>query len=208
MKVKIPNLILTLALFCLTIFSQELNQPNWDLTYSSVLKTNKVGSKAWIRKWLDKEYKPPAKRWISEWQGEPIISSILIEYPAFHAAEHSTMCLFRTESRAYYWQDIEDLNGSNIKMDIKTEIFDKILIRISTWKQAKPVKHKDPQSLPGYIGFLNLYEKGKSRQMLLTQEDFIACATKSCKSPKIGRLFSVLEPVIFETEKFYESKEK
>jgi hypothetical protein len=113
--VKITNLIIALVLLCLPIFAQESNRPfGWDLTYSSILKTNKIGSKSWIRKWLAKDYQAPAKKWIFEWQGEPIVSSILIEYASFaHAGEHTTMWLFRTKNSAYYWIDIEDTKFSD-----------------------------------------------------------------------------------------------
>lgn len=196
--IKIINLIFVLVLLCLPISAQQpSSQFGWDLSYSSVLKTNKIGSKAWIRKWLAKDYEAPAKKWISEWKGEPIISSILIEYASFaHAGEHTTMWLFRTKDRAYYWQDIENTNFSDIKKELEPQIYYNLLIQVSPWKQAKPNQPKHPQSLPGYLGFLNLYDKGKSRQMLLSEEDFVICKTPKCNGVKAGRLMLALETVI------------
>jgi hypothetical protein len=195
--IKIINLIFVLVLLCLPISAQQpISRFGWDLTYSSILKTNKIDSKDWIWKWLAKDYKPPAKKWISTWKGKPIVSSILIEYASFaHAGEHSTMWLFRTKDRAYHWQDIENLNGSNIKMELESQIYDNLLKQISPWKQAKPNQPKHPQSIPGYLGFLNLYEKGKSRQMLLSEEDFVLCKTEKCDGVKAGRLMIALEPI-------------
>ncbi|MEK7723894.1 MAG: hypothetical protein AAB336_06065 [Acidobacteriota bacterium] len=199
--VKITSLIITVVLLYLPIFAQESNSPfGWDLTYSSVIKTNKIGSKTFIRKWLDSDYQAPAKKWISEWQGEPIISSILIEYAAFsHAGEHTTKWLFRTKTHAYYWQDIENTNFSEIKKDLKLEVYDKLLTQLSSWKQAKPNQPKHPQSIPGYLGFLSLYDKDKSSQILLSEEDFLICKTKKCKGVKAGRLMIALESIILET---------
>ncbi len=207
--IKIPNLIFAFILLSLPIFAQESNrQFGWDLTYSSVLETNKIGSRAWIRKWLASDYQAPAKKWISEWQGEPITSSILIEYASFaHAGEHTTMWLFRTKDHAYYWQDIEDTKFSDIKKDLKLEVYDKLLTQISSWRQAKPNQPKQPQSIPGYLGFLSIYDKDKSRQMLLSEEDFLICKTKKCNGVNLGRLMLALRPVLFrEGEEDYRHK--
>lgn len=197
MMIKLTNLIIAAVLFCQPVFAQESNRPfGWDLTYSSVLETNKIGSNEWIRKWLASDYQSPAKKWISEWQGESIVSSILIEYPAFHAAEHTTMWLFRTKNRAYYWQDIEGAKFGDIKKNLKLEEYDNLFTTVSSWQQAEPAKPKTPQSIPGYLGFLSLYDKNESRQMLLSQEDFMTCDKKECKGVKAGRLMLALEPVI------------
>lgn len=194
--VKIINLIVAVVLLCLPIFAQESNRPfDWDLTYSSVLKANKIGSKTFIQKWLAKDYQAPAKKWISEWQDKSIVSSILIEYANFaHAGEHTTMWLFRTKNSAYYWQDIEDTNFSSVKKEFKPEVFDNLLTKVSSWKQAKPNQPKHPQSIPGYLGFLSLYNKNQSRQMLLSEEDFMICKEK-CKNVKAGRLLLALKPI-------------
>jgi hypothetical protein len=201
MIIKITNLIVALVLLCLPAFAQESNQLlGWDLTYSSILESNKVGCNEWIRKWLASDYQSPAKKWVSERQGEPIVSSVLIEYPAFHAGEHTTMWLFRTKDKAYFWQDIEKLKFSDIKKELRLQIYDDLLSQVSFWQQAKPVKPKTPESIPGYIGFLSLYDKDKSRQILLTQQDFIGCATEACKAPKLGRLMLALKPIILEND--------
>jgi hypothetical protein len=81
---------------------------------------------------------------------------------------------------------------------LKLEVYDNLLTLVSSWKQAKPNQPKHPQSLPGYLGFLSLYDDDKSRQMLLSEEDFTVCKTKKCKGVKAGRLMLALEPVIKE----------
>src|SRR5687767_8109489 len=62
------------------------NALDWDLTYTSVLEKNNVARGELIRKWLDDHPQSPARNWISEWRGEPIVSAILLEIPAPHAA--------------------------------------------------------------------------------------------------------------------------
>ncbi len=208
MSIKITNLIIAIVLLCLPVFAQESNRPlGWDLTYSSVLKANKIGSKDWIWKWLAKDYQSPAKKWISDWQGEPMVSSVLIEYASFaHAGEHSTMWLIRTKDHAYYWEKIEDTKF-DIKKKLKPKVYDNLFTTASFWQQAKPAKSKAPQSIPGYLGFISLYDKDKSRQMLLSEEDFLICKTKKCKGVKAGRLLLALRPVLFrEGEKDYRHK--
>lgn len=91
---SMTKFILTIALILLphVAFAQKTNQPSlgWDLTYNSVLNANRIGRGEWIRKWLGPGFQSPIKKYISAWNGEPIESSILIEHPAFHAAEHIT----------------------------------------------------------------------------------------------------------------------
>jgi hypothetical protein len=83
-------------------------------------------------------------------------------------------------------------------MNIKTEVFDEILTQAFSWEQAKPNQPKHPQSFPGYLGFLSFYDKGKSRQMLLSEEDFAICKTEKCDRVKAGRLILALEPIFKE----------
>lgn len=202
---------IVLTICNISVFTQENNEQfGWDLTYSSLLKTNNIGSKAFIRKWLAKDYQAPAKKWISEWKGEPIISSILIEYASFaHPGEHTTVWLFRTKDRAYYWQDIENVKFSDIKKELKLEVYDEMLNQASSWKQAKPNQPKRPQSIPGYLGFLDLFDKNEPRQMLLSEEDFLICKTKKCKGVKAGRLTLALETLFLrEGHKDYRHKSK
>ena len=180
----------------------------WDLSYESVLEKNNVGRDQWIWKWLkftykkdyDPDYETHAKKWISEWKGEPIISSILIDFPAFHAGEHTTMWFFRTKNNAYYWEFIDDNLAILKKKELKLEVYDKIVEQMSAWEQYKPAKPEDipDQVLPGYIGFLSVYDKNKSRQMLLTFQDFSGCETKECDKKQLGRFFTAIEPVLSE----------
>jgi hypothetical protein len=163
-----------------------------------VLERNNIGRSEWIRKWLGSGYQPPAKKWIAGWRGEPIVSSILLEYPAFHAGEHTTMWFVRTKDNAYYWQSVEDAESDDEKKVLKPRVYDNLFVLVSSWQQTNPLKVEDTPTggIPGYIGFLNLYERGKSRQMLLSQEDFVICDTKECKTWKPGRLSHALEPIL------------
>ena len=205
--IKISTLIIA-AVFFTQSFCAQSAKPyfGWDLTYESVLEKNNVDRNEWIWKWLNFTYKDgfngkfetPAKKWISEWKGEPIISSVLIDFPAFHATEHYTVWLFRTKNNAYHWEYIDEGNPHFDKKDLDLKDYDKIFEQISVWEQNKPQKPEEthPDDLPGYIGFLSSYEKGKSREMLLTREDFIICENKECDKKKSGRLLDVYVSLI------------
>jgi hypothetical protein len=99
----IARIIIAAIFLSVSICAQ---QPNWDLSYEFVLERNKVAKSEWIWTWL-KSTESPATSWISEWKGKPIISSILIEHPAFHAAERTTTGVIRTEDEAFYWDEVE-----------------------------------------------------------------------------------------------------
>lgn len=199
MRFKITSLIIAVVLLGQPVGAQNSTPSlGWDLTYSSVLERNNVGSGEWIRQWLASGYQAPAGKWISGWRGEPIVSSILIECPAFHAGEHTTMWFVRTKNRAYYWQSVEGQEAHDEKKVLRPRVYDGLFMRASSWQQAKPLRAEDTPTggVPGYIGFLSLYDRGESRQMLLSQEDFVICDTKECKTWKPGRLAFALKPVI------------
>ena len=205
--IKIKTLIIAVIILSQTVWAQNTKPYfGWDLSYESVLEKNKVDRREGIWKWLkftykkdyDPDYETPAKKWISEWKGEPIISSVVIDYPAFHAAEHTTMWFFRTKDKAYYWEYIDESSPQLKKIELKPEVYDKIYQQMSSWEQYKPLKPKEthPDDLPGFIGFLSSYEKDKSRQILLTRQDFMICETKDCDKRKLGRIFVALEPIL------------
>jgi hypothetical protein len=144
MMLKITNLIVALALLGQPVCAQDSTPSlGWDLTYSSVLERNNIGRSEWIRKWLGSGYQPPAKKWIAGWRGEPIVSSILLEYPAFHAGEHTTMWFVRTKDNAYYWQSVEDAESDDEKKVLKPRAYDNLFVLVSSWQQAKPLKVED-----------------------------------------------------------------
>lgn len=203
MKTAISILLFAIMILAQTACAQK-QKPyfGWDLSYESVLEKNNVGKDEWLQKWLNFTYKDgfdgkfetPTKKWISEWNGEPIISSILIDYPAFHAAEHYTLWLVRTEKNAYYWNYLDQSNSHFKKTELELAEYDKLYEQMSVWEQYKPSEpEKRPEDhLPGFIGFLSLYDKGESRQMLFTWKDIIECEREVCGEAKIGRLLNVL----------------
>jgi len=193
------KLLLTIALIQLPQFAlaQKANQPSlgWDLTYNSVLNVNRIGRNEWIRKWLGPRFQSPIKKHISDWNGEPIESSILIEHPAFHAGEHITLWFVRTKNHAYSWALIEGKPPRSVKEPITPTRYDKFFAVVSAWQQAPPLKPEDTpdQGVPGFMGFLSVYSHRRSRQMLLSLNDFFLCDTKKCEGGKGGRLTEAME---------------
>src|SRR5690349_1953249 len=102
---KLARITIMAVLVSIPIVAQHTTPP-WDFSYKSVLEKNNVGKNELIWTWLGR-YPSPAEKWISNWEGKPIVSSILIEFPAFHAGEHTTMWLIRTNDEAFYWEAVE-----------------------------------------------------------------------------------------------------
>ncbi len=166
----------------------------WDLTYASVLYANRIGPDEWIRKWLGPGYQSPVRKLLSKWRGEPIDSAILIEHPAFHAGERTTLWFVCTKSRAYYVEMVEANPRHTLKEPLSLPLYDKLFALMSPWQQAQPRKPEDKpkNALPGYIGFLSFYNRGDSRQMLLTMEDFADCKDRNCDEVTLGRVYQAL----------------
>jgi uncharacterized short protein YbdD (DUF466 family) len=190
-------LVLALILLPNSLSAQNLKRSalGWDLTYTSVLNANHIGPGEWIRNWLGPHFQSPIKKYVSGWDGEPIESSILIEQPAFHAAEHVTLWFVRTKSHAYHWELIEGKPPRGVKEALDPALYDKFFAVVSAWQQAKPMKSEDTLDggIPGYMGFISFYDHGHPRQMLLTLDDFWHCETKKCEGGKGGRLTVAME---------------
>ena len=164
----------------------------WDLTYQTVLNSNHVPASEWIWKWLGQKYESPIKPLLETWKNEPIESSVLVEMPAPHAGEHVTMWFVRTKHHGYYFEVVADQNDRPHKTTeaLNPQAYDEFFNVVSTWQQGNAVKPEDTPvgGVPGYDGFLSLYNRGTSRQMLLTIEDFVICHDKKCDDWKPGRL--------------------
>ena len=181
-----------------TTGAQQSNSPSlgWDLTYKTLLNANHVATDEWIWKWLGPNYESPIKPLIVSWKHETIESSVLVEMPAPHAGEHVTMWFVRTKHQGYYfeWVEQEDKPPHKTTEALNPQAYDKFFSVLSSWQQAKAVKPEDtPEGgVPGYDGFLSLYNRGASRQMLLTIEDFAICNNKKCEDWKPGRLVQAM----------------
>ena len=142
----------------------------WDLTYYSVLSKMKFcPGDALCEQWAKPA--PPIQKYISEWQEGPIISSIEIELPDGHASM-AALWFVRTKDHAYYQAFYPlDTDYSKSKHLIPTQNYDTVFETIACWAPAEP--RQQTFGADGYIGFLSMYKEGKSRQMLLTYEDFI-----------------------------------
>jgi hypothetical protein len=203
MNIAIPRIALValLGILALPVYPQPQKARHslgWDLTYASVLKRNKVEPTEWISRWLGRNYQSPIKSLIARWRGEPIISSVLIESPAFHAGEHVSLWLVRTKDRAYYWELIEGKPPIHVKEPLSPQLYDQMFKTISTWQQAEPLKPEDtpPSAAPGYIGFLSIYDGKVSRQMLLSLADFYLQDSENPDEAREGRLSLAIDPVI------------
>lgn len=202
---KFKEVFLVLTIFTSAVFGQDRGSSvGWDLTYESLLKRNNVAASELIWVWLKKS-KSPAEAWLAELKGKPVTSVILIEFPAFHAAERTTILLFRAEGETYYWEYVEGGKHGRTEEPVKPSHFDAIFKEVMSWQQLPPKRADElpDQVLPGYMGFLSYFDSTGSRQMLLTVDDFFTCPKKSCNPGefKSGRLMAALEPILIPEEK-------
>lgn len=147
----------------------------WDLSYHPLLKKNGIGPDEYVAHWLKGTDRTFTHGLLAQWRGKRITASILIEHPAFHAAEHSILWLIRTDDKAFFWTAVDKRGFRDPEQqEIKPSQFDDILKSISSMHQANPQKRKvkDAQDLSGFCSFLSLYEGRGCRQMLLTFDDF------------------------------------
>jgi hypothetical protein len=201
---KLARITITALLISISIAAQH-TAPPWDFSYKSVLEKNNVGKDELIRTWLGR-YKSPAVKWFSEWNGKPIVSSILIEHPNFHAAEYTITWLIRTDDEAFYWEMVEGHETDRNEEPISPQTYDEIYRLASSWEQLTPRPAKDLQKeeWPGYFGFLSYHGPSGSRQILLTMEDFIICPDRSNCVPgklKSGRVMAALDPILIPDER-------
>lgn len=200
-------LVATLLLGC-PGWAQRKDTLGWDLSYASVLEQNRVARSELIWQWLNLD-RSPAENWITTWQGKPIISSVLIEFPAMHAAERTTMWFVRTADEAHYWEQVANSRPERNEESVPPRDYDEFFRQASAWHQLRPkAPHETPKDTwPGYMGFIGFYDQTGSRQMLLTMEDFVICidVRKGCEPGaerlKIGRLMAALE-FVFPTNKY------
>lgn len=141
----------------------------WDLAYESLLKRNGFGPDSAIWKWIHTDGpRPPVNENAARWQGEPIVSSILIEGAGAEGSPGGAWYI-RTTSHLYRW----GFNKGKFERQpgelSAVREYDNAFDSIACWQQGVPVK--SDTFLEGYWGFISLFKDGKSRQMLLTFRD-------------------------------------
>jgi hypothetical protein len=172
----------------------------WDLTFRTILKQNSIGMGEWIVRWLmipttdqgdppPMYYKSPITDTITTWKDDKIVSSVLLEYPAFHAGEHLTLWMVRTQSNLYLWEYVKGKPKIERKL-IDTEIYDREFQNIFSLDNSKKLSIEDVPdgSIPGYFAILSSFSGGKSKQIFLNTNDFLSCTSKDCKNLQPGKL--------------------
>ena len=164
----------------------------WDLSYMSVLtKFGLCPGEPLCEVWA--KPKPLIDKHFTEWQGDPIISSIEIELPDGHAGM-AIMWLIRTKNHAYYWAlHSSALDNIRSKQPISAQHYDSAFEAMACWRQDEPPNKSFGDK--GYIGFLSLYKERKSRQMLLTHNDLFA-GNSNPDDGKPGRFWIALRPLV------------
>jgi hypothetical protein len=163
----------------------------WSLTYEHVLRRSGLCPGDPFCEVVAKKPQPPVAKHVAEWQGDPIISSMLIELPDGHA-EMGASWAVRTKDQAYLWVFHPSQHGTVSKQPIPGPDYDRVFEAMACWRQDEPLNSGFGEK--GYIGFLSLYRGGKSRQMLLTNNDLFEGNTDP-DAGKPGRFFRALEPL-------------
>lgn len=163
---------------------------DWDLTYEPLFRRNELCPGDPFCEIVANRH-PKVEGRIPGRQGDPIISSILIELPDGHAGMGASWAV-RTKDSAYLWAFHADETNIVSKQPIPTLDYDRVFEETACWRQGEPSNRKFGEK--GYIGFLSLYKEGKSRQMLLTHNDLDEGNT-SPGEDKPGRFFKALEPL-------------
>lgn len=179
----------------------------WDLTYMSLLVRSGVCPGDLYCEIAPAKPQPPVNKHFAEWQGEPIVSSILIELPDGHA-DMRGLWLVRTTNQAYWWTFHPHHSNPTGVQPLPAQHYDLVFEAMTCWQQQDPWNRKFfNEEGEGYVGFLSLYKEGKSRQMLLSSPDLFEVWPNGSDWPddmKWGRLFKTLKPIyldIIEQEK-------
>ena len=175
----------------------------WDLSYRSLLQRYSVGLEEWFSRWLMHAtvnqrindmgyYESPVSSLLEKWDEAEIISSVLLEMPALHAAEVLTIWLVRTESELFLWEFTEGKPDTEKKI-LAPGNYDGALNALLSLNGSEKLPRKSELSQPpGYFGVLSLYDRGTSRQIPINFNDVIACKTEECSEYKPGELFTTI----------------
>ncbi len=170
----------------------------WDLTYISLLYDSGVCPGDSYCEVASLKPQPPVHKHFAEWKGEPIDSSILVELSDGHAAMFA-IWLIRTKDHAYVWTfHPEELTPG--KQEFPAVDYDRVFEAMTCWQQDRPpvAKFADAPGFTGYVGFLNLFKEGRSRQMLLTYKDFFLTSATSgepLNELSWGRIWKTMLPI-------------
>lgn len=170
----------------------------WDLTYMTLLKNAGVCPGEVYCDIAVAKPQPPVHKHFAEWQGDPFISSILIETPDGHA-DMQALWLIRTKEQAY-WSWFHPHRSSQMDLQpLPSKVYDDAFETITCWQPHHPLNRTLFEgSGDGYIGFLSLYKEGKSHQMLLTSRDMFETWPKGDEmldEATWGRLLKTMNPI-------------
>ena len=173
----------------------------WDLTYMPLLRNSGVCPGQLYCEFASQKPQPPVNKYLSEWQGGPLVSSMLIELPDGHAAMQA-LWLIRTKEKAYWGYFHPDHIKRFDMQPLPTQDYDRAFETMKCWQQQNPANRKFFEGRgdgDGYVGFLSLYEDGKSRQMLVSSSDLLDPWTNELNEiqdeARWGRLWKTLKPI-------------
>jgi len=195
-------IVLTLIGTFVSVSNAQKAPFGWDLTYKTSLQKNAASDVKWISKWLEQS-RSPVDGWLKEWREKHIDSAILIEFPAFHAAERTSILVVKTPDHVYYREMVERTNATVKDLSLPVTTYDQLYTSVASWKQrnVRAVPELGDEAIPGYMGVVSTFSGTESGQILLTLDDFVICIDpkKGCEPGggrlKTGRVLVALDPI-------------
>ena len=181
-----PNhlVVLLLIIFIFGCAHSGVKQIDWDLTYHSMLDKNSAEDK-WLWEWLGhyttgernpEDYCSPISKMLMEWNKGHIVSSFLIEGPAFHAGEHHSLWAVETKDTILLYSIIED-SFDTVCEKLTREKYYMLLSTLVDWEQGPVQLHKEfywsTGSYPGYFAFVSVYAQGRTRQIKIPYDEYM-----------------------------------
>jgi hypothetical protein len=178
--------------------------PAWDLEYVDLLKNASVPPEGWLASWLGSHAQPPIAEVLSRWDQGPIRSAILLDQPALEGDGRVGSWFVRTEKSASFWVFIDGVQQAHgLPALFDAALYDSLIDRLRTLEQGPPLGPGEGPTtqMEGYFAFLNIYEDGASRQLLLTFRDFFEPRDGDWSRSSEGRILEAIGPVLKEMER-------
>jgi hypothetical protein len=164
----------------------------WDLSYESAIKQYALADNEFMYRWPKSLAVRPIHEKLSQYQGEEIIASVLIEKPDGHAGDPSAIWFIQTKFDAkfcFFYK--KQMNEACNAIDV--ERFQVFVREVLAFPRLKPINNQliDQNTQLNYFGFISIYENGRSTQRPIFIQE-LSQFSEAYYSPDFGRLERVM----------------
>ncbi|HMO80427.1 MAG TPA: hypothetical protein PKD24_06515 [Pyrinomonadaceae bacterium] len=173
----------------------------WDLSYAKLFEaagkeeTSNLASRA--RRFQSGRI----TKLVAEWKSEPIISSVLIEWPPYHSNDIQTLWFVRTKKNAYFWEfgTFPETKYKGTQFDVRQ--FDLLINTLRGLESSKPREYSHrAMNWKGYYGTLSTFHCPRnscvSEQRLLTWDDFYPLNEAETEAIGPGRIAEAVDKAL------------